>query len=74
MADDTHWSEIQALNEQVLMQLGAADLYWQDLTKDDARLAVQHWTFPLSGIDLAPIEVKVPELQAERESWIANQW
>ncbi|MEK9518309.1 hypothetical protein MIU24_02660 [Streptomyces venezuelae] len=74
VADDTHWSEIQALNEQVLRSLGAADLYGHDLTNDDARLAMQHWTFPLSGIELAPIEVKASELQAERERWIANQW
>lgn len=72
--DDTHWSEIEAINKKILQQLDASGLCNNDLTQADVRLALEHWTFPLGGVDLTPIKVTVTELQDERDNWAANQW
>jgi hypothetical protein len=72
--DDTHWSEIEAINKRILQQLDAADLCSGDLTQADVRLALGQWTFPLGGVNLTPIKVTATELQNERDRWVASQW
>ncbi|MET7720676.1 hypothetical protein [Streptomyces mirabilis] len=74
LADDTHWVEVERVNRSILEKLHAAGLCSADLTQQDLRLALEHWTFPLGGLDLTAIKVTKTELLAERERWEASQW
>jgi hypothetical protein len=67
LEDDTHWQGIRALNESVVRELHNRGLALPEAAGEDFSRAVDRWTFPLTGLELEPIEVSTEDLKAERE-------
>lgn len=65
--DQTHWQYISSLNRTVLQAASAAQLFRSEITKRDIGLIVEHWSFPLSSLDLRKRIVTDDELQIARK-------
>jgi len=72
--DDTPWKIVAAINRQVVDASLRAGLSQPDLTDRDVRLILEQWTFPLIYLDLKEEKVKLNDLQAQRDRWLADQW
>lgn len=68
-SDATHISEIRRLTRQTLEDLEGQGLLGGDENAWDR--IIEHWTFPLWGVDLSEQKIKLSQLQEERErfSW-----
>ena len=64
--DSTHWQEARALNRRIVEDLVKKGLSLPDASNEDADRVTDRWTFPLSGLDLAQLEVSMEELEAQR--------
>lgn len=71
--DSTHWLTARDLNHQTVGSLEDAGVS-ERATQADARLAVDHWLFPLYSLDMSPVEVSLEELRQLRESLAAREW
>lgn len=64
--DLTPWPDMHQLNVQVLRRVWD-DVGPTDATRDDVDLVLEHWTYPLTGLDLKVDDVNVDALPEIRE-------
>jgi hypothetical protein len=64
--DSTRWTKLCAINRRVLEMLAEAHAVSDEATAEDAGRVIEHWGFPLAGIDLAEREVPQADLEAKR--------
>ena len=67
VVDGTHWSVIRAANVDVLNAAQNSGLFSPDLGRSDLELVLEHWTFPLYGLDLTRVKVREADLR-DRQS------
>lgn len=63
----TRWPVVAGLNHKVLAQLHDDGVVLPEGTSADARRVINQWTFPLHGLELREIDVKIKDLQDRRE-------
>lgn len=74
LVDDTmSWPSLHQINVRVIGRLVAAG---PGFTADEDRRPVsyvlEHWIFPLSGLDLTMAKVDVDDLKRQRDRWLAG--
>ena len=74
ITDETHWQEVAAVNRGIVAELTAKDLASADVTPQDMVRVIEHWTFPLSGLDLSEKKVTRAELEAKRARHVDHYW
>lgn len=72
--DSTRWNDIAKLNLAVVQALIDAGMPRGDGSVEDLRTAVEGWSFPLTGLDLSPLEVPEDEIAAQRDDWLRREW
>ncbi|BCJ53393.1 hypothetical protein Asp14428_48680 [Actinoplanes sp. NBRC 14428] len=70
--DATHWQVVAQINRKIVEALLDAGLTDQNVTSDDTRRVIEHWTFPLSTLDLRERKVTMEELEEQRNRRLAE--
>jgi AbiV family abortive infection protein len=52
MEPDTHWQAVASINRRILGRLAEQDPAFAAASDEDRRRVVDHWTFPLTSLDL----------------------
>ncbi|HEY2565588.1 MAG TPA: hypothetical protein VGI44_17900 [Acidimicrobiales bacterium] len=73
ITNDTHWQTVASINREIINRLHREGLFTPDVTTRDISLVREHWTFPLTAVDLEEIKVSPASLQAKRDQWLADQ-
>jgi AbiV family abortive infection protein len=71
--DATEWSVVEDINRRIIRQLIDRNLVAPDATSDDVRLVREHWTYPLTNLNLKTVKVPEQELHDRRDRWLADQ-
>ncbi|MFI6098152.1 hypothetical protein ACIA8G_21540 [Lentzea sp. NPDC051213] len=73
--DDTmHWSNLQPLNVAVIETLAANGRQYSTAEDREAvRCVLEHWSFPLTSLDLTLAKVELSDLKRERARWLAHE-
>lgn len=71
--DTTRWSDIAKLNHAIVRTLIDAEVPGEDEREEDIEAAVNGWSFPLTRLDLSPLQVPEDEIVAQREDWLRRE-
>ena len=63
---DTHWQEVAAINRRILGRLAGEENAFATADDEDRRRVIDHWTFPLTSLNLEMDEVARAELLEQR--------
>jgi AbiV family abortive infection protein len=66
MESDTHWQVVAAINRRILGRLADQDPAFAAASGEDQRRVIDHWTFPLTRLDLRMDSVASTDLQEQR--------
>jgi hypothetical protein len=69
LEEQTHWQEAVTINRAIIEELVDADFTNAEVMPEDGSFVIQHWPFPLGGLDLRVREIAISELEAERDRW-----
>lgn len=70
--DDTHWRTVAPLNAQVLRRLDQLQPSPPYPARDgrDIEYVIDHWIFPIAGLELTQADVKVEQLRRQQQEWL----
>jgi AbiV family abortive infection protein len=63
---DTHWQVVATINRRILGRLADQDPAFADASGESKRRVVDHWTFPLTSLDLRMEAVATADLVEQR--------
>jgi AbiV family abortive infection protein len=66
MEPDTHWQAVAAINRRILDRLAEQDPVFAAASGEDRRRVIDHWTFPLTGLNLRMDPVARADLLEQR--------
>jgi hypothetical protein len=70
--DSTRWTEVAAISRRIVEELAETSGVSDDATTEDANRVIQHWSFPLAGIDLSERKVAPAELEEVRARHVVD--
>jgi AbiV family abortive infection protein len=71
--EDTQWSDVLALNLDVL-RATAPDPLPSPLTRGEARALREYWTFPMHQLEMKKVQVTRAERARQQQAWLGSQY